>query len=275
MTTTARISIVAASGEAQASDADADAAFVGALDTYRLPSSDLAGSAVVLRFDDEQELELSFEPDGLVHWRSAALDNAEGARDPYDAVAVRDDVWFVTVRIASRQRDAVTVFWSTATGRALLTHSWIEDDAVPGRPRCSQSFHAGVLVGAAPSGEVPGPTRDLVGMRNLYRYGPEVLYEHVYLSTERYAWQCLSGGTVGLGDVDPATVWRFDHGLYLFAFREYGIDVATVWLHDLGYELRTTGAFLARGPEGQAFHGQGGGHIYPLGRVVYPDVQPV
>lgn len=272
MTTTARIPIVAASGVAQATDADA--AFVGALDTYRMPSSDLAGSDTVLRFDDELELELSFGPDGRVHWRCAALDNADGAWDPYDAVAVREDVWFVTVQIASRQRDAVTVVWSTATGRALLTHTWIEDDEVAGRPRCSQSFHAGVVGGAAPSGEIPGPTRELIGMRNLYRYGPEVLYEHVYLSTERYAWQCLSGGTVGLGDVDLATVWKFDHGLYLFAFREFGIDVATVWLHDLGYELRTTGAFLARGPEGQALHGKGGGHIYPLGRVVYPDVQP-
>ncbi|MBS1674324.1 MAG: molybdenum cofactor biosynthesis protein MoaF, partial [Actinobacteria bacterium] len=29
------------------------------------------------------------------------------------------------------------------------------------------------------------------------------------------------------------------------------------------------------GPEGEAFHGQGGGDIYPLGRVGYPDVQPV
>lgn len=253
---------------------EAEESFVGALDTYRLPSTSLAGQRIIVEFDDDA-LELEFLDDAQVRWTGAAYDNAAGAIDPYDAVQVRDDVVFVTIRIASRQRDGIVVIWSTTTGRALIAHSWIEDEAIQGRPRCNQGFRAARLRGVAVTGVEPGPSRDLIGMRNLYRYGPDVAYEHVYLSSQRYAWQCIEGGEPGLGDVDLATVWGFGDGLYLFAFREFGIDVATVWLHDLGYALRTTGGFLARGPQGEAFHGQGGGNIYPLGRVGYPDAQPV
>lgn len=266
--------------------ATADEAFTGALDTYRLPAESLAGETVALDFGGGLSLRLEFLDDLTVRWSSAELGVLD-AQDPYDAVRVRDDVHFATVQIASVRADALTVVWSTTTGRALLAHTWIEPDAVVGRPRCSQAFHAGTVVGAGAPGtehgtesateaaRIPGPTRDLIGARNLYRYGPDVAYEHVYLSSERYAWQCLQGPQAGAADVDLATVWSFGDDLYLFAFREFEIDVATVWLHDLGPALRTTGAFLVRGPEGQALHGKGGGHIRPLGRVTYPDAQPV
>lgn len=87
--------------------------------------------------------------------------------------------------------------------------------------------------------------------------------------------QCLQGVQRGHGDVDRASVWKFDHGLYLFCFREYRIAVASVWLHDLGYALRTTGVFLGLTADGRAEHSRAGGHIYPSGSVRYPDVQPV
>jgi hypothetical protein len=86
-------------------------------------------------------------------------------------------------------------------------------------------------------------------MRNVFRYSPLHLYEHVYLSSERYAWQCLRGEQRGHGDVDLSTLWKFADGLYLFCFREFVIPVAD--------------------------HRRAGGHIYPLGAVRYPDVQPV
>ena len=103
------------------------------------------------------------------------------------------------------------------------------------------------MTGGDVTGEAPGPSRDLIGKRNIYRYSPAHLYEHVYMSSERYMWQCLQGVQRGHGDVDLSTVWKFDDGLYLFCFREFKIAVASVWLHDLGYALRTTGIFL--GPE--------------------------
>lgn len=156
-----------------------------------------------------------------------------------------------------------------------MVHSSIAPEATPGVPQVGQIFSAGVVEGVAVTGAKPGPSRELIGQRNIYRYSPNHLYEHVYLSSERYAWQCLQGEQRGHGDVDMSTVWKFEHGLYLFSFREFAIPVASVWLHDLGYELRTTGVFLGINSRGAAQHSRAGGHIYPLGSVAYPDIQPV
>jgi molybdenum cofactor biosynthesis protein MoaF len=164
---------------------------------------------------------------------------------------------------------------SDRTGRALAVHSTIAARPQPGVPQVGQRFFAGILDGAPVSGPEPRPSRDLIGKRNIYRYSPSHLYEHVYLSARRYAWQCLQGVQRGHGDVDLCTVWKFDEGLYLFCFREFRIPVASVWLHDLGYQLMTTGVFLGLNGAGEVEHLRAGGHIYPLGAVSYPDVQPV
>ncbi|MFY9712267.1 MAG: MoaF C-terminal domain-containing protein [Microbacterium sp.] len=77
---------------------------------------------------------------------------------------------------------------------------------------------------------------------------------------------------------DPALdEWRtydeFAAGLYQFCFREFRIAVASVWLHDLGHQLMTTGIFLGLNDD-DAEHSRGGGHISPLGSVAHSDVQP-
>ncbi|MFD0201635.1 MULTISPECIES: MoaF C-terminal domain-containing protein [Saccharothrix] len=124
------------------------------------------------------------------------------------------------------------------------------------------------------TGSAPAPTRDLIGWRALYRYSPNHLYEHVYLSAERYAWQCLVGAQRGHGDVDLATAWRLAPNRYVFTFREFRIPVATTWLYDLD-ALRTTGAFCGLNGDGEVRNAPGGAHIIPLGRVTYPYAQPV
>lgn len=249
--------------------------FAAGIDTYRLPAADLGGLEIEVALTDGPTLRLRFVDDTAVVW-SADGDLAAGeTTDPYDAVQVREDVLFVNLPFASRERESLTLVWSTATRRALAVHSVIRAQSTAGAPQVLQRFWAGVVVGAPASGEEPGPSRDLIGKRNVYRYSPEHLYEHTYMSSERYMWQCLQGVQRGHGDVDLSTVWRFEHGLYLFCFREFKIAVASVWLHDLGYDLRTTGVFLGLNGEGLAEHSRAGGHIYPLGSVVYPDVQPV
>jgi hypothetical protein len=234
--------------------------FAAGIATYRLPNADLTGVALTVTVDGPA-LELRF-----VDASRAVCDGVEG---PYDAVAVRDDVFFVNLPRVSAE--ALTVVFSSSTHRAVVVRSVIgPEDA---SPRVTQEFWAGVTSSAA-HGEAPGPSRDLIGKRNVYRYSPEHLYEHVYMSSERYAWQCLEGVQRGHGDMDLATVWKFQDGLYLFCFREFRIAVASVWLHDLGYALRTTGVFLGLTGDGRAEHSRAGGHIYPLGSVSYPDAQP-
>ncbi|MFF1571934.1 MoaF C-terminal domain-containing protein [Leifsonia sp. NPDC058292] len=249
--------------------------FAAGIDTYRLPNTDIAGTAIALTLDDGSTVELAFA-EHSVAWRStAAFGSPDGAHDPYDAVAVRDDVVFVNLPLTSVEREALTIVYSTTTHRALVAHSVIGDEDVEGTPLVRQTFWSAVTDGGEPSGEIPAPSRDLIGKRNVYRYSPHHLYEHVYVSSQRYAWQCLEGVQRGHGDMDLSTVWKFADGLYLFCFREFRIAVASVWLHDLGYGLMTTGIFLGLNGAGESEHSRAGGHIYPLGSVSYPDAQPV
>ncbi|MBX3099165.1 MAG: MoaF N-terminal domain-containing protein [Salinibacterium sp.] len=248
--------------------------FAAGIDTYRLPNADLVGTELEVTLSDDTRLTLNFGHDSVEWTASGALTTNAATRDPYDAVAVRDGVFFVTIPFASRERESLSLVHSVHTHRALAVHSVIEDEEAEGTPRVRQRFWSGTTMGDA-SGIEPGPSRDLIGKRNLYRYSPEHLYEHVYVSSERYAWQCLEGVQRGHGDMDLSTVWKFDDGLYLFCFREFRIAVASVWLHDLGYQLMTTGVFLGLNGDGNSEHSRAGGHIYPLGSVAYPDAQPV
>jgi len=248
--------------------------FAAGIDTFRLPSVDLAETSLEVTLSDGSVLSLAFGHDSVEWTATGVLATAAPVRDPYDAVRVRDGVVFVNIPFASREREALTLVHSTETHRAAVVHSVIGDEDVEGTPRVRQQFWSGTTGGPV-SGVEPGPSRDLIGKRNLYRYSPEHLYEHVYVSSERYAWQCLEGVQRGHGDMDLSTVWKFDDGLYLFCFREFRIAVASVWLHDLGYQLMTTGVFLGLNGGGDSEHSRGGGHIYPLGSVSYPDAQPV
>jgi hypothetical protein len=259
--------------------------FAHGIDTYRLPQVDLAGRSVRLSVAGSLGLELHFGASGRVLW-STGGDDADSdsvgwptqpspASDPYDAVRVREGVLFVNLPLESRDREALTVVWSERTGRAIVARSRIAPTRTPGTPQVTQSFWAATVDGVTASGPEPAESRDLIGKRNLYRYSPSHLYEHTYMSSQRYMWQCLQGVQRGHGDVDLSTVWKLDEGLYLFCFREFEIAVASVWLHDLGYALRTTGVFLGLNGAGAPEHSRAGGHIYPLGTVSYPDVHPV
>ncbi|GAA1917693.1 molybdenum cofactor biosynthesis F family protein [Microbacterium aoyamense] len=249
--------------------------FAAGIDTYRLPNVSLDGQSIRIVLDDGSAIELAFAADSVTWSADGTIATPSGTQDPYDAVHVRQGVFFVNLPLASRDRTALTLVFSTTTHRALAVLSTIASEAVEGVPQVGQVFWAGTLDGGEARGDTPAASRDLIGKRNVYRYSPNHLYEHVYLSSERYCWQCIEGVQRGHGDTDLSTVWKFDEGLYLFCFREFRIAVASVWLHDLGYPLRTTGIFLGLNGAGEAEHSRAGGHIYPLGSVSYPDAQPV
>ena len=249
--------------------------FAAGIDTYRLPQADLSGETLSFTFEDGPTLRLEFLDGERVRWSADGPLAASGETDPYDAVQVRQDVRFLHLPFTSREGETLTVVHSSRTGRAIGIHSRIGVETDEDTPQVGQTFWRGTVDGVPATGEEPGPSRDLIGRRNVYRYSPVHLYEHVYLSSERYAWQCLQGVQRGHGDVDLSTVWKLDDGLYLFCFREFKIAVASVWLHDLGYALRTTGVFLGLNGSGASEHSRAGGHIYPLSSTTYPDVQPI
>ncbi|MEZ0603633.1 MoaF C-terminal domain-containing protein [Paraburkholderia sp. IW21] len=86
---------------------------------------------------------------------------------------------------------------------------------------------------AVPEAALHHPTRELVGMRNLYTYSATEQYEHVYLNDNFYAWQCLSGVEAGLADVDRCHYIAIAKDLYLFVWREKIIPTLGVVMIDL------------------------------------------
>lgn len=239
--------------------------FAAGIDGNRLPRGNaVAGLTWTVRHDDGERRRLSFVDE-------STLDDG----DWYEAVEGAPGTFFVSRTFRDEPRRAEVVIADVTTLRTLTVESTIAPDATPGVPQVSQRFRAGTLDGGEPSGEPPTETRDLIGWRALYRYSPNHLYEHVYLSSERYAWQCLVGEQRGHGDVDLATAWKIAENRYVFTFREFRIPVATTWLYDLD-AMRTTGTFFGLNGEGEVRLAPGGAHIIPLGRVTYPgDDQPV
>ena len=258
------------SGEAVPADWKGMDDFARGIDGNRLPvTGALAGTALTVTTTDRPPLELRFATADEVAWTSGE----DSGTDWYEAVEMRPGVLFLTLTYAAQPLRAVALVVNRNTGRTLAIESQIAPEPTPGRPRVDQTFVPGRLVDI-PGGAEPGPTRDLVGLRALYRYSPNHLYEHVYLSSERYAWQCLTGEQRGHGDVDLATTWSLGDSLYVFTFREFLIPVAATWLYDLD-AMRTVGTFFGLGNDGAVRCAPGGALITPLGRVTYPDQQPV
>lgn len=244
--------------------------FAAGIDGNRLPATgELVGARWRVRRADGVTTELRFTAPDQVAWSRGA----ESAVDWCEVVRGAPDTFFVDQTFAGTPRTSEVTVADRSTLRTLTVVSTIAERAEPGVPRVSQTFHAGVLDlgdGRAPTGVPPAPTRDLIGWRALYRYSPRHLYEHVYLNSERYAWQCLVGEQRGHGDVDLASAWKLGPDRYVFTFREFRIPVATTWLYDLA-ALRTTGKFFGISASGRVSNAPGGALITSLGRAIYPD----
>lgn len=106
------------------------------------------------------------------------------------------------------------------------------------------------LLDEAPYEPLHAPTRELIGMRNLYTYSATERYEHIYLNENFYAWQCLSGVEAGLADVDRCHMIGIDAKLYLFVWREKIVPTLGVVMIDLE-RMKTDGKIF--GYQGSRF----------------------
>ncbi|WP_235939680.1 MoaF C-terminal domain-containing protein [Bradyrhizobium hipponense] len=136
----------------------------------------------------------------------------------------------------------------------------------------AQVYTPGIIDDPAvpPAGIEPAPTRDLIGMTAHYEYSPQHVYEHVYLSSQRYAWQNLVGVQRGHGDVDLTTAYKFDHNQYVFGFREFIIPVASIFFYDWE-TMRSTGKFLGVTSDGRVENKPAGAFIKIRSRTAYDE----
>lgn len=247
--------------------------FAAGIDTNRLPhSAALVGRTLEFQLDSGRSIRLTFTGAHAV----TVQENGTETREWCEVVATAADTWFVDLTFAAKPNVAETLCFNTATRRVLSVHCRIRPAGeVQGEPRVAQDWVAGRLAGGALSGAPPHATRDLIGLRAFYTYSPNHVYEHTYLSSERYGWQNLKGLQRGHGDTDLATTFKFADDQYVFGFREFIIPVASVFFYDFA-ALRSTGKFLGETADGTAQNSPAGAFIQKASMTYYPaGVEPV
>lgn len=245
--------------------------FAHGIATNRLPASvALQGRTLALTLG-ARRLKLTFS-DGSHDWYEA---QASGT-DWCEVIEVAPQVFFVD-RLRTDQPDqAETLILDLGTGHVLSILSRIRPEAeAPGEPRVAQTFQAGQIDTVSLIGPPPCPTRDLIGLRAHFTYSPNHVYEHTYLSSQRYCWQNLVGVQRGHGDVDMASIWKFAENLYVFTFREFKIPVASTFFYNLD-DLRSTGRFLGLDGAGRVLNSPAGAFIRKVSMTFYaPGQEPV
>lgn len=244
--------------------------FADGIATNRLPASAaLVGKTLRLNLP---AFVLTLSPSELhrLSWSEQGQHNGHG-EDWYEAIEVAPDTFFIDITQASRPQEALTVIVNTRTLRVLAIRCQIVSaEAAGGEPRVPQDFWVGTLGDdpTAATGPVPAPTRDLIGLRTWQTYSPSHTYEHTYLSSSRYAWQCLVGVQRGHGDVDLASYYKFDDNQYIFTFREFKIPVASVFFFNFAAG-RSTGKFLGVTGAGAIANNPAGAFMRKASMTVY------
>ena len=247
--------------------------FAAGIATNRLPSSaSLVGTAHTVQLSD-RTLRIDVESQHQLHLN----DSATGSGSEWcEVLEVAPFTYFVDITLRQHPLRALTLIMNTQTRRAMLIDCVVRSSEEAGaQPRVAQEFLVGHLSGRVPSGIAPHPTRDLIGLRTWQTYSPNHTYEHTYLSSERYCWQCLVGVQRGHGDVDMASYYQFAEDQYIFTFREFLIPVASVFFFNFA-SGRSTGKFLGLTGSGEISNSPAGAFIQKASQATYaPEIAPV
>ena len=114
------------------------------------------------------------------------------------------------------------------------------------------------------------PTRDLVGTRAIYRYSDDTVYEHIYLNTRWYSYQCMKGVRRGDCGTDEASYWKIRDGIYVVTWREILIDLAAVFVYDMQARQTSGYAWGMTGGLPEPRHILAGAFFEPLNETCYP-----
>ena len=244
--------------------------FAAGIATNRLPATDaLSGTALKISLKNRRTIELTFNSADKVAWR----EDGEGGIEWCEAINVAPEVFFINMTFSAKPAEDEAFIVNARTRRVLSVRECVRDAGeVLGEPRVLQDYTPGIVGDPAvpPEGIEPAPTRDLIGMTAHYEYSPQHVYEHIYLSSQRYAWQNLVGVQRGHGDVDMATTFKFDHNQYVFGFREFIIPVASIFFYDYD-TMRSTGKFLGVTSRGRIENKPAGAFIEVKSRTFYRD----
>ncbi|HSV53114.1 MAG TPA: SDR family NAD(P)-dependent oxidoreductase [Burkholderiaceae bacterium] len=253
---------------------------VSGLAGNRLPPSNAFDEReLALVLEDGGRAAVQFGTAGRCRWTGLpGFDLDASGSASADVVEAAPGVYFIDLLLDGSEKETVMIALDLRSGRALVTATAMGERTSRPAGRVShalttrfrQRFTTATLDGAVVSGEAPALTRDLIGMRALYVYGPDTVYEHVYLSSDWYAYNSIKGMRRGDAGCDEITVHKLAHEVYVLAWREILIDIAAVFIYDMK-GLRTTGkAWGTPGAEPGVRNIPAGASIQILGRTSYP-----
>jgi hypothetical protein len=164
---------------------------------------------------------MCFLPDSRLEW---AEQGEPAWSAPCRAVELRPGLSMVDMIDPSRPATTRTLVIDRTNGSVLELRASMpgpEEVSVPLFKRAQQgrSLTAVTLRQRRSPGAFP-PSAALVGKTKTYRYSATDVYQHIYVSAERYSWQCLSGAEKGLGDTDETLHLRLADDLVLFVWLE-------------------------------------------------------
>lgn len=203
-----------------------------ATDAFILPNlADLAGRRFTLNFANGWQITHEFEAERL-SW--VAADGHSQGSAAYRATSVRPGIYLVDFLKNENAQDwsiSLVLDLNSAAFTAVIgrlpdvetTREGLYSRALAGKhlTGVDVEFFHGSLDQPWQEGACPHAlTRELVGIRNLYRYSPTEVYEHIYLNDNFYSWQCLKGVEAGLCDTDRCHYYKIAEQLYLFVWRE-------------------------------------------------------
>ncbi|GAA3882421.1 hypothetical protein GCM10022381_25870 [Leifsonia kafniensis] len=259
--------------------------FVSGQTQFRAAFTDeLVGHRIELNGPDSRRVTLEFLESHVL--RRTVPGGVAAVELHYDATAVRpgiylidylDPSWPMSSALNSHARLLSWVL-ELKPARATLAVSGIVTADHPGlgallRGRTDHEFWS-TDIDSSPHPRSSG----LVGHRVIWRYSDTDEYEHNYLNSGTFVWQCLRGVERGLSELDPSRAYAIADGLYFFHWSEVDLVVESALVVDL-HALRTYGRFYALDAgDAELRHHQFGAVGELLGVAIYPsdpDYRPV
>ena len=244
--------------------------FAPGLDANRLPSTKaLAGKTITVNTTDGFRVVNRIGDDTFEYEVTDGPRAGQSGTEAYDAVEVRPGIFFMSFGHPETPEGVVQVL-NMNTGRALVVVSYLTGATNHIDPKIDQICMVGDIEEVAQSGDNPSRSKDLVGKRMFYRYSKTQAYEHIYITSRRFAWHALEGPQAGHSDVELTNTFKIDDELYFFSWFEKIIPTCGNFIFDL-QSMRSTGFFFGLSGEGEPLTGKAGAFFEFLSTTSYPE----
>ncbi|QNE35405.1 MoaF C-terminal domain-containing protein [Leifsonia shinshuensis] len=237
-----------------------------------VPTDELAGLRLSLT-DGDRTTEYVFDSATELRWRSGG-DGDRYHAETYEALKPAVGLYVVGFSSSEDSSSAVELAIDVTHGRALVLHQRLEATA-PGVPSVVQVTELPSVTGG-PAGtttaefEPIGRSSDLNGVRALWEYSADDVYEHIYLNDEWYVWHCLAGEEYPLADTDPCRVYKLRDGIYALTFSEKVLSMGALMVLDFDGLRSYCAAFGSESDGNRPSHFLFGAYGRILSRTVYP-----